>query len=288
MKKIIAGIVDILFYMLCGIIILFLLQLFCYTSFKIPSNSMEPSLIDGDRILVNKMIKGARLFNVFTALNHDQVTIYRMPGYGDFERGDVLVFNFPYEVGRWDSIRMDVMQYYVKRCIALPGDTLEIRDGMYQVRGWSEPLGNVAGQRHLADMQHPEERGIVVGTFPYDEHLGWSIREFGPLPIPKADQKVMMNRTSYLLYKQLIEWEQKKKIRLEEDQVFIGDSFIHHYRFEKNYYFVSGDKIENSQDSRYWGLLPEEYIVGKAVRIWNSKNKYTEKTHWERVWKKIE
>ena len=69
--------------------------------------------------------------------------------------------------------------------------------------------------------------------------------------------------------------------------MLIGDSLIHQYRFEKNYYFVSGDNMANSQDSRYWGMLPEEYIVGKAIRIWNSKEKYTDKIRWERIFMKI-
>lgn len=56
----------------------------------------------------------------------------------------------------------------------------------------------------------------------------------------------------------------------------------------KNYYFVSGDKMANSKDSRYWGMLPEEYIVGKVTRIWYSKNKNTDKTRWERIMKRIE
>jgi len=96
-----------------------------------------------------------------------------------------------------------------------------------------------------------------------------------------------MNRTNYLLYRQLIAWEQKKKIHLKEEQVFMGDSLIHQYCFKKNYYFVSGDNMANSQDSRYWGMLPEEYIVGKATRIWNSKEKYTDQVRWERILMKI-
>lgn len=273
----------------CIIIILYIIiQLFCFTSFKIPSDSMEPALKDGDRILVNKMIKGARLFDVFSALNNEEVTIYRIPGWSSFKRNDILVFNFPYQMNRWDSIRMDVMQYYVKRCIALPGDTLEIRKGKYKIRGYKEEVGNISAQNYIANLTHPEEHGIVVGTFPFDGQLKWSIYEFGPLPIPQKGQEVIMNRTNFLLYRQLISWEQKKKLGMKDEQILLGDSLISQYRFEKNYYFVSGDNMPNSQDSRYWGMLPEEYIVGKATRIWYSEDKYTGKTCWERVMMKVE
>ena len=197
---------------------------------------MEPVLKDGDRILVNKMIKGARLFNVFAALDNEDFTIHRMPGWGNFKRNDILVFNFPYQQNRWDSIRMDVMQYYVKRCIALPGDTLEIRGGFYKIRGCNEQVGNYQAQQYIANLQHPKQHGIVFGTFPYNKQLKWNIREFGPLPVPQKGHVVEMDRTTYHLYKQLIGWEQKKKLRLKDGQVLLGDSLISRYRFEKNYY----------------------------------------------------
>ncbi len=162
---------------------------------------MEPTLKDGDRILVNKMINGARLFDVFAVLNNEDVVIHRTPGLGNFKRNDILVFNFPYQMNRWDSVRFDVMQYYVKRCIALPGDTLEIRGGFYKIRGCDEQLGNYSAQHDLANLDHPEQYGIVVSTFPYDKQIGWTICEFGPLPIPKKEQTVMMNRTNCLLYR---------------------------------------------------------------------------------------
>lgn len=287
-KKVLVILENLAFFIFCLAIILFLVQLFCYTSFKIPSDSMSSVLMDGDRILVNKMTKGARLFNVFDALDGKQVPIHRMPGYGEFKRNDVLVFNFPYQMNRWDSIRMDVMQYYVKRCIGLPGDTLEIRKGFYKIRGCSERLGNYQAQQYIANLQHPKRHGIVFGTFPYSKKLGWNIREFGPLPIPKEGQIVEMSLTNYHLYKQLIRWEQKKELRLKDGQVLLGDSLISRYRFEKNYYFVSGDNMANSQDSRYWGMLPEEYIVGKATRVWYSEDKYSGKSRWSRFMKKIE
>lgn len=282
-----ARLMDILFAGCCLLFLCFLVQLFCFTSFRIPSDSMKPVLKDGDRILVNKMIKGARLFNVFSALDKKEITIYRIPGFGDFKRNDILVFNFPYQMNRWDSIRMDVMQYYVKRCIALPGDTLEIRRGFYKIRGCNEPLGNYKAQQYFTGLQHLEQYGIIVNTFPHDKQLGWNIREFGPLPIPRKGQVVTMNRINFILYRQLIGWEQKKKLRLKSGKILLGDSVISLYCFKKNYYFVSGDNMANSQDSRYWGMLPEEYIVGKATRIWYSEDKFTEKPRWDRIMKKI-
>ncbi|WP_349872467.1 S26 family signal peptidase, partial [Bacteroides cellulosilyticus] len=72
------------------------------------------------------------------------------------------------------------------------------------------------------------------------------------------------------------------------DTILLNDSAIHAYRFKENYYFVAGDKVMNSQDSRYWGLLPEPFIVGKAVRIWKSVDKDTGKVRWKRIFKKIE
>ena len=138
-KKVVAIFENLAVFLFCTVVILFLMQLFCFTSFRIPSDSMEPALKDGDRILVNKVIKGARLFDVFAVL-----------------KNDILVFNFPYQMNRWDSVRFDVMQYYVKRCIALPGDTLEIRGGFYKIRGCDEQLGNYSAQHGLANLDHPE------------------------------------------------------------------------------------------------------------------------------------
>lgn len=267
------------------------LQVFCFTSFKIPTDSMEPELIAGDYIAVNKLAYGARLFNVFDALDKKEVKIHRLPGMGDIERNDVLVFNFPYPA-RWDSIGFDVMRYYVKRCVALPGDTFEIRDAQYRVRGVNTSLGNVDSQRELAKLfaseQEMEHWGIDVKGYPYDSIIGWDIKEFGPLYIPKKGDEIEMNRTNWFLYRTLIEWEQKQKLRTKDGIFFLGNCEITSYRFCQNYYFMTGDRVMNSQDSRYWGLLPEEFIVGKATFIWKSEELSTGKIRWNRIFKKIE
>ena len=111
------------------VLVWILLQVTCIATFKIPSDSMEPALLDGDNILVNKCVMGGRLFNVWDALGDKEVDIYRLPGLGKVKRNDVLVFNFSYLEQRWDSIAFRVMKYYVKRCVALPGDTFEISRG---------------------------------------------------------------------------------------------------------------------------------------------------------------
>ena len=97
-----------------------------------------------------------------------------------------------------------------------------------------------------------------------------------------------MYSTTVKLYRNLVEWEQKKPLSWRADKVYLDDSLIQEYRFQENYYFVGGDYMENSKDSRYWGLLPGPYIVGAATRIWKSVDKSTGKICWERVMKKIE
>ena len=289
-KKVVAIFENLAVFLFCTVVILFLMQLFCFTSFRIPSDSMEPALKDGDRILVNKMIKGARLFDVFAALNNEDITIHRMPGWGNFKRNDILVFNFPYP-GRWDSLGLNLKTYYVKRCVAVPGDTFEIRNAHYKVRGYTETLGCVASQDRLQQLQLAgEERnwGIVMRAYPNDSLVNWTIKEFGPFYIPAKGTSVKMNTVNRILYKNAIEWEQKKKLVQQGDSFLLNDSIIQEYQFKEDYYFVTGDKVMNSKDSRYWGLLPKKFIVGKATLIWKSVDLDTDEIRWNRVFKRIE
>ena len=276
------------FFIIVLVIIFFLLQqIMTFTSFSIPTDSMQPTLQPGDNILVNKSIMGARIFNIWEAAEEKEVEIHRLPGLGKVKRNDVLVFHYPYP-HKNDSLSMHLLKYYVKRCIALPGDTMGIRKGHYYIKGIDEPIGNIQAQKRIEKLQKENARGIVMDAYPWDKYIDWTIQDFGPLHVPARGQTVAMDSTAVKLYRNLIEWEQKEKLTFQGKEVFLGDSLIQEYRFQENYYFMGGDYMENSKDSRYWGLLPEPYIVGVATRIWKSVDKFTGKIRWDRVMKRIE
>ena len=271
-------VVDTLFWG-CMVVALFVvMQIFLFSSFKIPSNSMEPGLIAGDYVLVNKLIPGARLFNVFASLRGEQVQIVRLPGLREIRRNDVVVFNYPYP-NNLDRIEMHMMKYYIKRCLGLPGDSLSIVNGYYRVNGIFAPVGNIEGQELFSVQSNKmlKDAGLYW-SFPKDSLISWNVKNFGPLYLPRKGDVIDMNRENISIYRKLIEWETGQKL----------DPRIVSYTFQKNYYFVAGDRIEDSQDSRYWGLLPEEFIVGKATFIWRSMNPQTRGVRWDRICSRIE
>lgn len=279
-----------LFLIAFGIVVIWvLLQVTTIATFRIPSDSMEPTLLAGDNILVNKWVMGGRIFNIWDAIDGKEVKISRLPALGKIKRNDVLVFNFPYPA-RWDSIGLNLMSYYVKRCVALPGDTFEIKKAHYRVRGCETSLGNVESQDALMRMAAngtEKDYGIVMSGYPYNGLVNWDIINFGSLYLPARGDDIEMNPKHVALYRNAIEWEQNKKLLLRGDTVLLNDSVIRNYRFKENYYFMTGDKVMNSQDSRYWGLLPEPFIVGKAVRVWKSVDRGTDEIRWKRIFRKI-
>lgn len=278
-----------LFYYASIIVLGFIaLRVFVFGSYKIPSDSMEPAILPGDYVLVNKPAYGARLFDLFSAVEGKEVKVKRMPGYIRVKHNDVVVFHIPYPNKR-DKIEMHMLKYYIKRCIGVPGDTLRIVNGIYTVNAdTSKRLGNYAGELSLSHKTKEELSAGVYTTFPRDTVLNWNIKDFGPLYIPRKGDRITLDRTNALLYKKIIEWEKGYPLPWENDTLRDNGNPLHDYTFSHNYYFMGGDKVENSHDSRYWGLLPDDLIVGKAWLIWKSIDPHSGIFRRERILKRIE
>ena len=280
--KIVNGLFELLYYLCIAGLAWIGMQVFVFATFKIPSNSMQPTLWAGDNVLVLKPLIGARLFNLFSASG--QTTVYRMPGLNKIKRNDVLVFHFPYPKG-WNHIEMDLLLYYIKRCVGLPGDTLSIEKCQFYLNGEKERPVNIAAEEWLTTYGSKRKRNY--DCFPLDSIFGWSEVDFGPMYIPARGDSVVMSRTHYFLYRRLIEWEQQTRLQYRDSVCLLGDTPITGYRFRYNYYFMAGDNRLHSEDSRRWGLVPEEYIVGKAVFIWKSVDPYTGRFRRKRFMKVI-
>ena len=254
----------------------------------IPSGSMEPAVLAGDKIIVTKLIPGPRIFKDIRQIKvDDKVQTKRFKGIREVRRNDVMVFNFPYSAS-WDKIDMDLNVFYLKRCVALPGDTFFIENGIYRVSGCLDSLGSHLRQQELSEKTVNHFSNVIWNTFPYDSiHYQWNIKEFGPLYVPTSGSSVVIDTLNFVLYKRLIEYETDKTLYISDGLVFLENEKINSYTFKLNYYFMAGDYIFDSQDSRYWGMLPEDCIIGKAILVWRSTDTNTGKIRWNRFVKKI-
>lgn len=197
------------------ILAVLVLRSFLVEPFRIPSESMVPTLLKGDFILVNKFAYGLRL----------PVLNTRIAGAGHPERGDVVVFRYP----------LEPTVAYIKRVVGLPGDRLEYRDKQLFING--QP----AVQQPLAGAADPGYRR-------FEEQLG---------TVAHASQVQVEGRWGMgMLWSGL-------QARREVD-----GGIVWHYQVPSGHYFMMGDNRDNSSDSRVWGPLPEENLIGKAFFIW--------------------
>lgn len=246
-----------------------LLLVTVFDTCHIPTESMTPTLRPGDRRVINKLKLGGRLFDVYAAAAEQPFDVYRIPGYGRLEKGDVIVFNATFKEN-WDTVMMNMYRYYCKRAVAVAGDTLEVRDGFYRVSGYDGILGIEEEQRRLSAYMR-QQRTITPDTaelpgwlssMPFDKELGWTIADMGPIVIPACGMAIRLDALNYKLYRKYIVWETGQSLTWHDDCAWLGDRRVDEYVFKENYCFAAGDHVINSQDSRYWGLVPEKFIVG--------------------------
>ena len=284
----------------------------------------------------------------------------RLKGFREVRRGDCVVFGFPngdtvlrkYPVEDYHMLvrtlgqaavdklgekivrPMDKKDHYVKRCVAVPGDSLEVRDGMVWVNGepqtvypgiqltycirtagqkinaktleklgieaaeaWYDP--NLPGYpsvsltaeradevRKLPNVEsvtanlETDPAACAQEIFPFTQDSGWTRDYFGPLWIPRKGATVPLTQDNVALYERIISAYEGGDVQ----QALREGS----YTFKQDYYFMMGDNRHNSLDSRYWGFVPEDHIVGRPVVIWLSTDagkRFPKNIRWRRFLK---
>lgn len=217
------------------------LKTFVIGAFCVPSASMESTLIPGDYIFINKLIYGAKLPN-HLPFSTAAFSSFRLPSLKKISRGDVIVFELP----KVDSLNPDPT-YFVKRCVGLAGDSVIIRDGNIFING------NII-------------RFPSIGQINKDN-------QFGSVVVPQKGSVVTITQKNYFMMEQLIRMENHSIRRLSDSTVIIDGKPTKIYTVLNNYLFVLGDNINHSSDSRVWGFLPEENVIGQAMVVyWSAIN----------------
>ncbi len=293
----------------------------------------------------------------------------RLAGFGKIEHNDVVVFNFPegdtiveelpdqnyYGLTRNYGRRTIHSQYhvtgrpvdkrenFVKRCVGLPGDTVELIHTHVFING--DSLGEIPGIQHryyvqtdgekidsavLANLQLdsnqplydtrlksytismssrqaegldtlPNIRSVTrlentrrqlsyYSNFPYSPDFQWTEDNYGQVVVPKKGGTARISPTNLPLYKRIIETYEKNTLELRDSVIYINCEPRISYTFGMDYFFMLGDNRHNSADSRVWGFVPEDHIVGKAVFVWLSVDRTREgwqRFRWDRMFKKI-
>ena len=361
----------------------------------IPTGSLEKSLLIGDFLFVSKFHYGARapMTAVSFPMVHDTIPViktksylkkpqlpyFRLPALQKIKRNDIVVFSWPADTVRQFFVRekrvdkpIDKKSNYVKRCVGIPGDTLEIIDGFIHTNGiknilperaevqynfnayakkgvssrklldegfedfdriykienitessFQQIIPYITGRRGTADnfYVYTGSKGLptdlirklglrVSETLEVDKQLtitleeadklrkitwidsvkqrinsikvpnesffpnkipyNWNEDNFGPLLIPKKEMSIELTRDNLPLYKKIIQEYEGNQLELSPTQIKINGEIASTYTFKKDYYWMMGDNRHKSEDSRFWGFVPDDHIVGKPVFIWFS------------------
>ena len=364
-----------------------IVRTFFFENYRIPTSSMENSMLVGDFLFVSKLAYGARMpiTPLSFPLVHHTLPLIGTRSYIDavqlnyrrffqrrtVQRGDVVVFNFPVgdtvstafqsaadyyslvrEYGRervWNDrarfgdiiVRpIDKRENFVKRAIAVAGDTLQIVNGQIFINGelqscpkytqfnyqilpsplviprsrWREigasnedieilfafghiPLTNEMRERVKLFPNVEQVRSLILPeglfdsrVFPHDERFPWNIDNLGPIFIPQRGRTIEISFDNLPLYYRIITTYEGNTLEVRGEQIFINGELATTYTFEMDYFWMLGDNRHNSADSRMWGFVPEDHVVGQPRFTWFSLDKdrsFPRNIRWQRMFRAV-
>ncbi|MFC2138634.1 S26 family signal peptidase [Bacteroidota bacterium] len=391
-----------------AVIAVTLINIFLFQNYKIPTGSMEKSLLIGDHLFVSKVSYGPRVPNTPIAFPFAQHTMpliktksyvewvkwpyKRLAGLDTIENDDIVVFNFPagdtvvlqnqatsyYAIIRtfmqefkyrdiqsghavrtekeywklsrqyvWDNFDItirpvDKRDNYIKRCVAIPGDSLKLIDGKIFINGNPQQEYEGIQYRHIVttkgtrinpkilqrlniyedDVSKINSSNYIMPLtaenveiikdyanvlnitkiakpkgeysyhiFPHDPKYQWNEDNFGPLWIPKAGKTVDISLENISLYKRIINVFENNDLEIIDSTIYINGQPATNYTFKMDYFFMIGDNRHDSADSRFWGFVPMDHIVGRPKFIWLSLDKekrFLAKVRWRRLFASAE
>ncbi len=234
------------------------LNSFVLASFEVPTGSMENEIMTGDFLLVNKFVFGGTTPRTIPFTNV-RIPAFKFPAPFSIDRGDVIVFIFP---GNRDEIQPEEFAYYLKRCIALAGDTLQIINRVIYVNGKPVPVPrNVKFNTTLLKPEGYVDPRIFPKGAPFNED------NYGPLVIPKKGDHILLSRDTYDRWEIFIRRE-GHSVSLRDNAVYVDGAERREYVVERDYLFGMGDNRDNSLDSRFWGFIPKDAVVGTPLIVY--------------------
>lgn len=241
----------------------FFIITFIVQNTRIPTGSMENTILVGDFVLVNKFIYGSSSpkYIPFTEI---ELPFFRLPALWEPVATDIVVFEYPGDRDQLVATERGVN--YVKRCIGTPGDTIEIKNKVVFVNGkefW-KPTHIKYYKGRTGSYLKPVPLGVAdARIFPKGTH--WNEDNYGPLVIPKKGSTIPLNKYNVEQWRTTIDREYGKRVvELKGDVVTIEGIPVSSYTFKKDYYFMMGDNRDDSLDSRFWGFVARDLVVGQA------------------------
>ena len=337
--------------------VIYIVSIFLLGNFKVTGPSMEGTMLEGDRVLVSKLHYGARIPRVLQLpwidhrnplLEYLNLRLYLNPilsylrtvGFSSLKRGDIAVFNLPMQGDVYE-----INEVINKRIVALPGDNISLRDGIFYCNGVPEDRAHIslrfdlrtrkkldaalAKQWGIFDFENQVrliENPFVKDYYQYDIYcteamaqkiekdenvlqvvrrtsdnfadfnsyphwlpLRWNKDYVESIIIPKKGMTVRMNADNIVRYFTVIKnLEGNDYAEVRDGILFVNQKPISSYQFKKDYFFALGDNHDKSMDSRHWGFIPEDHIIGKVVLIYFSKDIYRNEIRWNRIFRSPE